>query len=89
MTTDGKYLEKQVRDFVKKQKGYNKNEQQKLRAYCDNKNTWGVIYGESPMVGIAGYGETPELAFKDFTRSWIQLKGFEWIKNIKNQQAKY
>ena len=85
MDTNKAGLQKMVLDFVKKDEGYNKTRKQKLKVHCDDKNTWGVIYGENLMEGIAGYGETPELSFADFVRSWKQLKGFEWIANKKGK----
>ena len=38
-----------------------------------------VIYGDNLWSGIAGTGETPDLAYSDFLRSWDRYKGFEWI----------
>lgn len=33
-------------------------------------NQWFVLYGENLQDGIAGFGNTPELAMLDFDRNW-------------------
>jgi hypothetical protein len=79
------HLKQRVRDFVKSQPGYNADEHKDLDAFCEDKNTFGVIYGENIAIGIAGFGETADLAFKDFVRSWKELKGFERFRNNKSR----
>jgi L-arabinose isomerase len=78
-------LKKRVIEFVKSQEGYDETEHEKLRAFCENKNTFAVTYGDNIVEGIAGFGETPDLAFEDFVRSWNELNGFEWLRNNKNR----
>lgn len=73
-------LKQRVLEFVKHQEGYNPQEHERLDAFCENKETWGVTYGEDVQQGIAGFGSTPELAFRDFVRSWKELNGFTWIR---------
>ena len=77
-------LIKRVMEFVKEQEGYDPATHEKLKAFCENKNTWAVTYGDDIVKGIAGFGETPEKAFEDFVRSWNYFKGFEWIKYNKS-----
>jgi hypothetical protein len=33
-------------------------------------NKWCCLYGEDLMVGVAGFGDTPQLACWDFDRAW-------------------
>ncbi|WP_282372269.1 hypothetical protein [Pseudomonas sp. PS02290] len=33
-------------------------------------NQWCALYGEDLMNGVAGFGDTPELAMIDFNRNW-------------------
>jgi hypothetical protein len=49
-----------------------------MSAFFENKDTWGVLYREDIAVGIGGFGETPDLAFDDFVRSWKEVGGFTW-----------
>jgi hypothetical protein len=78
-------LKQRVIDFAKSQPGYNQKEHEKLTAFCEDKNTFAVTYGHNIVEGIAGFGETPELAFEDFVRSWKELDGFEWIRYNKSR----
>ena len=41
----------------------------KPRVYPDG-NKWCALYGEDLMMGVAGFGDTPELACKDFDNAW-------------------
>ena len=45
--------------IYKKAKGLKWKRTTEIRAFCENKNTWVIIYGESLMAGVAGFGETP------------------------------
>ena len=83
MKDDKEKLKQRVIEFVKMQKGYNENDHEKLEAFCEDKDTYGVIYGEDLQAGIAGFGDTAELAFEDFVRSWNRFNGFEWINKHK------
>ena len=38
---------------------------------CVDGNQWCALYGEDLQIGIAGFGDTPELAMADFDRNWI------------------
>jgi len=87
MKSEQEKLKQRVLEFVKTQKGYNEKDHEKLRAFCEDKNTYGVVYGEDIQTGIAGFGDTPELAFDDFVRSWNQFNGFEWIIQNKRNLA--
>jgi len=73
-------LKQRVMDYVRSQPGYNAKDHEALDAFCEDKENYMVIYGEDLMAGIAGVGETPDLAFNDFVRSWKELNGFDWIK---------
>lgn len=35
-----------------------------------NGNQWCVLYGKDIQSGICGFGDTPELAAKDFDKEW-------------------
>jgi hypothetical protein len=87
MKDEKEKLKQRVLEFVKTQKGYNEKNYEKLQAFCENKKTYCVIYGEGLQTGIAGYGDTTELAFDDFVRSWNQFNGFEWINKNKKMLA--
>jgi len=41
----------------------------KPRIFIDG-NQWCALYGENLQDGVAGFGETPELAAKSFDLSW-------------------
>ncbi len=83
MKNDKEKLKQRVLDFVKMQKGYNAKNYEELEAFCEDEDTYGVVYGEDLQAGIAGFGDTAELAYDDFVRSWNQFNGFEWIKDYK------
>lgn len=34
-------------------------------------NQWCALYGESLRDGVAGFGDTPELAYRDFDNNWF------------------
>jgi hypothetical protein len=76
-------LKKRVLEFVKEQPGYNEKKHEKLDAFCEDEDTYMVVYGDNFWSGIAGQGSTPELAYIDFVTSWDRYKGFVWIE--KNQ----
>lgn len=39
-------------------------------------NMWGCLYGDNPMDGVEGYGESPCLAYLDFDKNWVEkIKG--------------
>ena len=35
---------------------------------------WCALYGEDLMNGVAGFGETPGLAMRDFDKNWLESK---------------
>jgi hypothetical protein len=37
-------------------------------------NQWCALYGEDLQSGIAGLGDTPEMAMRDFNRNWHNFK---------------
>jgi hypothetical protein len=78
-------LKQRVVDFVKFQEGYDAKEHEKMSAFCEDRNTFAVTYGLNIVEGIAGFGETPDLAFKDLVKSWHELKGFDWLRNNKSK----
>ena len=41
----------------------------KPRLFIDG-NQWCALYGENLMEGVAGFGDSPELAYADFNRAW-------------------
>ena len=85
MSEEKENLKIKVLDFVKTQPGYSSAKHAKLRGFCEDKDIYMVVYGETLWDGIGGLGATPELAYNDFVRSWSHLRGFEWIEN--NKQA--
>ena len=34
--------------------------------------TWCALYGDNLQDRVAGFGESPELAYQDFDRNWIK-----------------
>ena len=47
-----------------------------LKPYIDG-NMWCVLHGDNLQVGIAGFGNSPELAMVDFDRNWNTAKAGE------------
>lgn len=41
------------------------------RMFLDG-NRWCALYGEDTHSGVAGFGESPELAAWDFDRAWTE-----------------
>lgn len=41
----------------------------KPRIFIDG-NQWCALYGENLQDGVAGFGDSPELAFRDFDKNW-------------------
>ena len=77
-------LKNDVRWFLKAQPGYDENSGIELWAsYHEVPNEFTVVYGDNGQVGIPGYGETPEEAFRDFVEAWHRSRGFEWIRKHK------
>lgn len=37
-------------------------------------NQWCALYGENLQDGVAGFGDTPELAMIDFDRAWTSSR---------------
>ncbi|MHA1832464.1 MAG: hypothetical protein ACTSV7_00615 [Candidatus Baldrarchaeia archaeon] len=35
-------------------------------------NQWCVLYGEDLQSGVAGFGDSPSLAVKDFNKAWYE-----------------
>ena len=35
-------------------------------------NQWCALYGENLQDGVAGFGDTPEDAYADFNKNWVQ-----------------
>ncbi len=35
-------------------------------------NQWCALYGENLQDGVAGFGDSPELAYMDFNRAWCE-----------------
>lgn len=42
----------------------------KPRLFIDG-NMWCALYGENLQDGVAGFGGSPELAYQDFDKNWI------------------
>lgn len=34
--------------------------------------SWCALYGENLQEGVAGFGDTPEAAYRDFDRAWTE-----------------
>ncbi len=45
----------------------------KPKVFPDGK-LWCALYGENLQEGVAGFGETPELAICDFNATWEKVK---------------
>ena len=43
----------------------------KPRIFIDG-NQWCALYGENIQDGVAGFGDSPELAAKDFDLAWVK-----------------
>lgn len=39
-------------------------------ALSSDGNQWGALYGENIQVGVAGFGDTPDAASRDFDKNW-------------------
>ena len=48
---------------------------------------WCVLLGDDLMVGIAGFGETPELAARAFDAAWRMEKTPTAIRNVTRGEA--
>ncbi len=35
-------------------------------------NMWCALYGDNLQDGVAGFGKSPELAYKDFDKNWCE-----------------
>jgi hypothetical protein len=35
-------------------------------------NQWCALYGDNLQDGVAGFGNSPELAYADFDRAWVK-----------------
>lgn len=35
-------------------------------------NQWCALFGQSLQDGVAGFGESPDAAYKDFDRAWME-----------------
>lgn len=38
-------------------------------------NQWCALYGDNLQDGVAGFGESPDAAMRDFDRAWITTQG--------------
>jgi len=45
----------------------------KPKIYPDG-NQWCALYGDNLQEGVAGFGDTPELAARDFDIAWLNAK---------------
>jgi len=45
----------------------------KVRVFPDE-NKWCALYGEDIQNGVAGFGDTPDAATRDFDRNWYAQK---------------
>jgi hypothetical protein len=50
----------------------------KPRLFIDG-DMWCALYGENLQDGVAGFGETPDLAAKDFDKNWMNQKPIKQI----------
>jgi hypothetical protein len=41
-----------------------------LTTISQDGNKWCVLYGENLQDGVAGFGDSPDLASRDFDRAW-------------------
>lgn len=37
-------------------------------------NQWCALYGDNIQDGVAGFGDTPDLAYADFDRNWTRQR---------------
>jgi hypothetical protein len=35
-------------------------------------NKWCALYGEDIQCGVAGFGDSPDLAYADFDKNWVK-----------------
>ena len=75
-------LRKKVLGFIEAQPGYLQQKQEKLWLNFE-KEGFIIIYGTNEIIGIWGFGYSIDSAYDDFVKSWIRLKGFEWIEKNK------
>lgn len=74
-------LKARVLSFIKNEPGYDKIRGEELKVTYSMTDDFFILLGENIQIGVAGFGETPDLAFDDFVRSWKEFGGAEWIKN--------
>lgn len=58
----------------------------KPKVFPDGK-LWCALYGENLHEGIAGFGETPELAIDDFNATWEKAKTVDAELASRGKQA--
>ena len=44
----------------------------KPKLYIDG-DKWCALYGENLQEGVAGFGDSPELAYQDFDKQWTKI----------------
>jgi hypothetical protein len=76
-------LESKVRGFLEAQPGFELYKNEPLRAFCEDPQYLGVIFGDDLQAGIGGLGEDVDKTYNDFVRSWNELQGFQWLKQNK------
>jgi len=51
-------------------------------------NMWCAMYGENPMEGVCGFGETPEKAMEEFDKEWEKVLEIGYITPSITSEAK-
>jgi hypothetical protein len=39
---------------------------------CRDGDAWCALFGKNIQEGVVGYGDSPELAYQDFDRAWVE-----------------
>lgn len=73
-------LKSKVLNFLEAQIGFELYKNEELRAFREDPQNLGVIFGRNLQAGIAGFGEDVDRTYGDFVRSWKELQGFKWLE---------
>lgn len=74
-----KFLKEKILRFVEAQEGF-PGFHQPIQVFGGGQE-YVVIYGPNFQRGITGIGSNPMNAYEEFVRSWVELRGFNWINS--------
>jgi hypothetical protein len=80
---DKEELHEKVQQFLKRHNDF--DDKKNLSVVCDEGDSYYILYGEDIAVGVAGIGQNPEAAFKDFIDNWHRYRG-DKLEDSKEQQ---